>query len=129
MKQLRRSERGVSPVVTIIVVLIIAIVIYAGVQIGMLQLAYMNIKEKTKAEMIYALVPPYTDVAATVKNKIIGLLNESKVQYKEEQIIIEISDDNKSMKVKIWFAKSHSLPLYQNPKQFYIELDHRAPSI
>ena len=129
MKRLRRYECGVAPIATIIVVLILAIVIYAGVQIGMLQLAYMNIKEKTKTEMIYALVPPYTDVESNVRNKIVGLLDEANVQYNEEQIIIDVSSDNKSMKVKIWFAKPHHLPLYQNPKQFYIELDHRAPSI
>ena len=129
MKHLRSYERGAAPLVTIIVVLIIAIVIYAGVQIGMLQLAYMNIKEKTKAEMIYALVPPFEDVDTKVRNKIIGLLNESNVEYKEDQIIIDLSENNRSRKVRIWFAKSHGLPLYQNPKQFYIELDHRAPSI
>ena len=129
MKHLRRHERGAAPIVSIIVVLILAIGIYAGFQIGMLQLAYMNIKEKTKAEMIYAMVPPFKDVDVTVRNKITGLLNESKAEYKEEQIIIELTDDNRSIKVKIWYSKSHQLPLYQNPKDFYIELDHRASSV
>lgn len=129
MHPLRKAERGAAPVVTIIAVLILAIAVYAGFQIGMLQLTYMNIKEKIKAEMIYALVPPYTDIKAKVNNKIIEALKAANAQYSEEQIMIEVSNDSKSIRVKVWFAKSHSLPLYQNPKQFYIELDHRAPSI
>jgi hypothetical protein len=50
-------------------------------------------------------------------------------EYKEEHIKIEVSDNNKRMHVEVWFSKSHSLPLYQNPKQFYVTLDHTAPSI
>jgi hypothetical protein len=128
MKRTYRYERGASPVVMIIVVLVIAIVIFAGAQIGMLQLAYMNVKEKTKAEMMYALVPPFEDVDTKVRNKIVELLNEIKAEYKEEHIKIEVSDNNTRMHVEIWYSKSHNLPLYQNPKQFYITLDHTAPS-
>jgi hypothetical protein len=129
MKRTYRYERGAAPVVAIIVVLIITIVIFVGFQIGMLQLAYMNVREKTKAAMMYALVPPYEDVDSKVRDKAVELLNEIGAEYKEEHIKIEISDDNKRMHVEIWYSKSHSLPLYQNPKQFYITLDHTAPSI
>lgn len=129
MKQTYMCERGASPVATIIVVLVIVVVIFVGYQIGMLQLAYMNVKEKTRTEMIYALVPPYEDVDTKVRNKIIELLNEIGAEYKDEHIKIEISDDNKRMHVEIWYSKSHHVPLYQNPKQFYITLDHTAPSM
>jgi hypothetical protein len=79
--------------------------------------------------MMYALVPPYKDVDSTVRKKVVELLDEIGAEYKEEHIKIEIGDNNKRMHVEVWYSKSHNLPLYQNPKQFYFALDHTAPSI
>lgn len=129
MNRLRNYQRGGSPIVVILVVLIIAGLIYVGFQIGLVQLAYMNIKEKTKAEMMYVMVPPFEDVESKVRQKIVGLLEEANAEYKDDQIVIELSENKRTMTVKIWFAKPHNLPFYQNPKQLYIELEHKAPSI
>lgn len=128
MKQgYNRYERGAAPIAAIIVVLIIAAVVFIVLQIAPMQWAHANFKEKVMAEMMYTLVPPYKNIDEKMKNKIVELLNEMGAEYKDEHIKIDMSDDNKRIHVEVWYSKAHKLPLYQNPKQFYVSLDHRTP--
>ena len=122
-----RQEQGAAPIAAIIVVLVIAAVVFVVLQIAPMQWARANFKEKVMSEMMYTLVPPYKNVDEKVRNMIVELLDEMGAEYKDEYIKIEVSDNNKRIHVEVWYSKAHNLPFYQNPKQFYVNLDHRAP--
>ncbi len=46
-------------------------------------------------------------------------------QYEEEHIRVDVKDD-RTIHVEVWYSRPHHLPLYQNPKQFYIKVEHRS---
>ena len=123
---LRRNEQGSAKILTIIGILILAVLVYAGVQLFPLYWDHGKLEETVRTTMISALVPPYKDVDSNVKQTIITLLDEMGAQYEKEHVKVEVSSDNKSIHVEIWYSRTHHLPLYPNPKRFYSKLDHTS---
>lgn len=126
MRVSRRNEQGSGKVIVVILVLLLAVVGYAAIQLAPLHWDHANFEERVKETMISGLVPPFKDVEATVRQKIVGLLDEMGAKYEKEHIKIEISEDNRKIHVEVWYSRKHGLPLYQNPKQFYTKLDHTS---
>lgn len=122
----RRNEQGSAKIITVIILLILAVLIYVGVQLFPLYWDHGDFEETVRTTMISALVPPYRDVDANVKQTIMSLLDEMGAQYEKEHVKVEVSSDNKTIRVEVWYSRSHRLPLYPNPKQFYINVDHTS---
>jgi hypothetical protein len=126
MQASRSHEQGAAKVLIVIVLLILAVLAYAGVQLVPLYWDHEDLEETIQTTMISALVPPHKDVEATVKRKIITMLDDMGAQYNQENIKVDVSDDYKTIHVEVWYARSHHLPWYPNPKQFYLKLDHKV---
>ena len=119
-----RNEQGSARIITVSIILILAVLVYVGVQLFPLYWDHWDFEETVRTTMISALVPPYKDVESKVKQKIMTLLDEMGAQYEKEHIKVEVSSNNKNIHVEVWYSRSHHLPLYSNPKRFYINHDH-----
>lgn len=120
-----KYERGAGKVIAIILILILLVVGYACVQLLPLYWDHATFEETVKSSMVSTLVPPYKDVEATVTQKIVASLDDMEAQYEKEHIKVEVGEKHKNIHVEVWYSRSHHLPLYANPKQFYISLDHK----
>jgi hypothetical protein len=120
------NEHGAAKSMTVILLLILAVLAYVGVQLFPLYWDHWNFEEAVQAEMISALVPPYKDVDSQVKQVIMRSLDDMGAQYEQEHVKVEVGAKNTSIHVEVWYSRSHHLPLYSNPKQFYSNLDHAS---
>jgi hypothetical protein len=118
------NEQGSAKVVVIIVVILLAIAGYVAIQLAPMHWDYANFEKRVRESAISRLVPPFTDVEATVRNDIAGLLDAMGATYEKDHIKVEVSEDNRTIHVEVWYSRKHSLPLYQNPKQFYTKFDY-----
>lgn len=122
----RRNEQETAKIITVIILLILAVLIYVGIQLFPLYWDHWDFEETVRTTMISTLVPPYKDVDPKVKQTIVRLLDEMGAQYEKEHVKVEVSSDNKTIHVEVWYSRSHHLPLYSNPKRFYINVDHTS---
>ena len=120
----KHAERGDANIIMIVLLVIVVIGIFVGFQILPLRWDHAKFGQQVQTVMISTLVPPYKDVAATVTQKITTLLDSMGARYQKEHIQVEVGAENKNLHVRVWYTRPHHLPLYQNPKQFYLELDH-----
>ena len=126
MRISRRNEQGAAKVIVIILILLLAIAAYAVIQIAPLHWDHAKFEERVKESAISRLVPPFKDVETTVRNDLAGLLDAMGATYEKDHIKVEVSEDNRTIHVEVWYSRKHSLPLYQNPKQFYTKFDHTS---
>jgi hypothetical protein len=126
MRNALKNEHGSAKVIVIIGVILVAIAAYAAIQLAPMHWDHANFEERVKESAISRLVPPFTDVETTVRNDLAGLLDAMGAAYEKDHIKVEVSEDNKTIHVEVWYSRSHALPLYQNPKQFYTKFDHTS---
>lgn len=121
----RRNERG-STAVIVAIVIVLAIIIFVAVQLFPLYWDHWNFEEALTATLKLELVPPYEEVENTIRTNIINLLNDMGAQYEEDHIIVTVTPKNMRIRAEVWYSRPHHLPLYPNPKQFYIKVEHTA---
>lgn len=124
MNMLRCPEQGSGKIAVIVVLVIAALGGYAAFQIMPLSWEHARFEQLAKDAMIGAVVPPYKDIDKKIHESISASLNEMKAQYQPEHIKVDVSPDFKHIQVEVWYARSHGLPFYQNPKQFYSKLEY-----
>ncbi|MCP4399980.1 MAG: hypothetical protein GY801_22070 [bacterium] len=124
MKRMLMNRRGSATVFIVIGVVLLAIAAFAAMQLFPLYWDHWNFEDTVENEMLHGLVPPYTDVEGTIAKKIVSLLKNIGADYKEEHIKVEVLPNNSKVFVEVWYTRSHHLPFYQNPKQFYLKSEH-----
>ena len=124
MKRVLDSQQGSASVFIVIGVVILVIAAFAFIQLFPLYWDNWNLKDSIKSEMLNRLVPPYKDIEVNIRQKIIRELDKIGAQYEEEYVKVEVKPDNSKVFVEVWYSRAHHLPFYQNPKQFYLNLQH-----
>jgi hypothetical protein len=120
-----RNERGNTTVIIILVVLAIVIIGFAATQLAPLHWDHATFEQAVQTTMISEMVPPYQGVETTVAQKIMRELDAIEAFYEKDHIRVNVNDADKTIQVEIWYSRSHHLPFYQNPKQFYLKLRHK----
>ncbi|PIE36015.1 hypothetical protein CSA56_01745 [candidate division KSB3 bacterium] len=120
-----KNERGNATVTIIIVVLVIAIIGFAAIQLAPLYWDHANIEQVVHTTMISEMVPPYQGVEAKVAQKIMSELDVRGALYEKEHIRVHVNDADQTIQVEMWYSRPHHLPFYQNPKLFYLKLRHK----
>ncbi len=120
------NERGASTPIIVILVLLAVVIIFAATQLAPLSWDHANFEQALQTAMVSSMVPPYDNVEETVRQKIRSLLNDMGAQYQDEHIKVEVTENNERINVEVWYSRIHSLPFYQNPKQFYVNLSHKS---
>lgn len=124
MRAIQKHEQGSAKVLMIVLLVVLAIGAYAGIQLFPLYWDHWNFEEAAQSQMVATLASAKQDLEATVKQQIVQLLDNMGAQYQPEHVRTALSSDQKSMQVEVWYARPHHLPLYPNPKQFYVKLEH-----
>lgn len=124
VREKRTSEQGAVNILLIILLVILAIGAYAGIQLFPLYWDHWNFEKAAQSQMVATLASARENIEATVKQQIVQLLDNMGAQYQPEYVRAALSSDQKSMQVEVWYARPHHLPLYPNPKQFYVKLEH-----
>ena len=124
MREIRKHEHGSAKVVVIIVLVVLAIGAYAGIQLFPLYWDHWNFEKTADSQTVATLASARQNIEATVKQQLVQLLDAMGAQYQPEHVRATLSSDQKSMRVEVWYARSHRLPFYPNPKQFYVKLEH-----
>lgn len=119
----KRNECGRISPKAIITLAILGALVYAAIHLLPMHWDHYNLRESAKEKVKFAFVhhPIYTQ--ETLENQIFDLLNAIDAQYEEGDVNVEVDKLNKEIYVDIWYSRPHELPLYQNPKEFHIELE------
>ena len=115
----KNLERGAANVLIIIIVLVLVIGGYAGFQLFPLYWDHWNFEDTVRTVIT---APTGKDVEAGVKQQIMQLLDRMGAQYQPEHVRVDVNTEQKSIEVEVWYTRPHHLPLYPNPKQFYLKL-------
>lgn len=113
-------------IVGILLLIVIAVGAYTAFQLMPLSWDHARFEQLAKDAMITSLVPPYTNTEANVKKQITALLDNIHAQYEPEYIKVTVTSDFKKIEAEVWYSRSHGVPFYQNPKQFYSKLEHTS---
>lgn len=119
MNRSKNQERGSASILIIVIVLVLLIGGYAGWQLFPLYWDHWNFEDTVRSIMS---APTGNDVEASVKQQIMQLLDKMGAQYQENHVRVVVNTEQKSIEVEVWYARPHHLPLYPNPKQFYLKL-------
>ena len=125
MRNIRKQEQGSAKVLLIVLLVLLAIGAYAGIQLFPLYWDHWNFEETAETQMVATLASARENIDATIKQQIVQLLDNMGAQYQPEHVRVALSTDQKSVQVEVWYARPHHLPLYPNPKQFYLKLEHK----
>jgi hypothetical protein len=124
VREKRKPDQGAANVLLIILLVVLAIGAYAGIQLFPLYWDHWNFEKTAETQMVATLASARENLEATVKQQIVQLLDAMGAQYQPEHVRTTLSSDQKSMQAEVWYARPHHLPLYPNPKRFYLKLEH-----
>ncbi len=118
--QKTRSSQGRAGLQAIIALLILAAVVYTGIQLVPLYWAHWNFKDKVEEKVKFTFVNYSSNHEKKLRSEIISLLKDMGAEYEDKNVKVDVDPRQKKVKVEVWYSKSHNLPFYQNPKQFYV---------
>jgi hypothetical protein len=126
MHEIWSKQHGLAMSAVIVILAILGIAGYAASQLFPLYYAHWDLEQGIQTTLMGALTPPYTDVVPKVTQAVTQMLDKLGAQYAKEQVKVELSSDNKTIQVEVWYARPHHLPFYPNPKRFYVKVTHTA---
>ena len=118
------NERGAAGPKAVIALLILAAVIYTGIQLVPIYWDHWSFEDDVKTKVQFAFVNYRDKRERRLTDDVIGMLDEMGADYEKKNVKIEVDEGAKKIKVEIWYTRSHKLPFYPNPKQFYINLEN-----
>ena len=124
MKQKSTKERGTAGFKALIALLILAAIVYTGIQLVPIYWDHWNFEDEVKTELRFLFVNVQAKREEYLNNFVIGKLKEMGAEYKKENVRVKVDDSKKKAKVEIWYTRTHKLPFFPNPKQFYINLEN-----
>lgn len=122
----RTSQRGAAGPKAIVAFLILAAVIYGGLQIGRLYYDHWNLEDDIKGEVNFAFVNIRDNIQEKLVASFTNKLTAIHADFKKEQIKVQVDEGKKKIVVEIWYSRKHKLPLYPNPQQFYIKYENKT---
>ena len=119
-----RDESGSSRLKTVVTLAILGALVYGAFQLVPIHWDHYSFREAVKEKVEFAFVhhPLYTQ--ESLENEIFALLDDLGAEYEEEDVIVEVYQMNKEIYVSVRYWRSHDLPLYQNPKEFRVEVEN-----
>ncbi len=127
MKQKRlrlTNEWGAAGIKAIIALLIVAAVIYSGIQLVPIYWDHYSFEDDLNTEVRFLFVNVPSEREKHLNNFIVGRLKEMGAKYEDKNVKVDVDDGKKKVKVDIWYGRPHNLPFYPNPKQFYIHVEN-----
>lgn len=110
---------------SIVAFIILGIVIYIGVQVVPIYMDHWNLEDEIKEKLQYAFVSGSGDVEKRLKKEISTLLKDMGAIYEQKDVQVK-REGSRKLSVDIWYARSHKLPVLQNPKQFHLHLENKV---
>ncbi len=104
---------------------ILGIVVYAGIQILPLYMDYWDIEDQLKEKVQFAFSTGRRDVEKSLEKEINVLLKDMGAIYQQKDIQVK-RENRRKLIVDVWYARSHSLPVLQNPKQFHVHVENQV---
>jgi hypothetical protein len=120
--KLLKFQRGAAGPKAIVATLVLIALVYVGLQIIPMYYDHWTLQDKIKEDVDFAYVN-LTGGEGTIQSKLNKLITSRltaiNAEFKKEQVKVTIPDGTKKITVEIWYTRTHKLPFYQNPKQFY----------
>lgn len=120
-----RNERGDGMITIIVILAIVGAMIFVGIQLIPIFWDHANLRDDILTVLRFAFVNYPQNTKERVTEDVKKLLTKSKAEYKDKDLKIEMKQEEKYLKVQIWYSRTHKVPFFQNPKQFYLEVDNR----
>jgi hypothetical protein len=118
------NKRGAGGPKAIIALLILAAVIYAGIQLVPIYWDHWSFEDDVKTLVQFAFVNYRDKREKRLTDDIINMLDEMGADYEKKNVDVKVDEGAKKIKVKVWYTRSHKLPFYPNPKQFHIDVEN-----
>jgi hypothetical protein len=119
-----RDESGRLGLKALVTLAILVGLIYSAFQLVPIYWDHYNLRESAKEKASFALVRHPLQPRESLEREIFTLLESVGAQYEEEDIVVEVDQLNKEIFVSVRYSRHHELPFYQNPKEFYFEVQH-----
>lgn len=127
-QMLRMNERGSAGPGVIAGVVVLAIVIFLGVQLVPIYYDHWTMEDEfsnEKLNIIWVNIPDAKKVKEELNIKVKKLLNERHAQFKDKDVKITVMEDKKKIIIDVRYGRSHKVPFLQNPKMFHLKKENR----
>jgi len=116
------NECGTAWIKAILALTILGGFVYIGIQLVPIYWDHYSLHESIRGKLEFAFVNHPRNTRTGIEHEIIKLLDSTDADYSREDVRVEVDRSEKTIHVDIWYTRSHELPFYQNPVEFYIGL-------
>jgi hypothetical protein len=117
-----RNEQGGAGPQSIIVLAILAVTIYAALQIFTVYDKHWTFEKHVKTLVQFAFVNLHGDRKQQIFDQIIDMLDDMGAQYEKKNIRVNVDEKEKTITVEVWYAQTVNVPFFPNPKQFHVKI-------
>lgn len=115
-----RNEHGSAETIkAVIAVAILGIFIYVAVQLVPMYNDHWNLEDDMKTLVQY---PPQggksEEKSKRIQAEVFKLLDNINADYQKKDVKVNV--EKKNISIEIWYSRTHTLPLFPNPKQFHL---------
>jgi hypothetical protein len=118
------NERGGAGSKAIIALVILGAFIYAAFQLVPIYWGHWNFKDSVDTKVQFAFVNYPQKTKENLERDVYRLLDDMNAQYDKENVKVDVDGKKKKVVIEVWYSRSHNLPFYPNPKQFYIKSEN-----
>jgi len=119
-----RNDRGSAGMKAAVAIAIVGAAVFAGIQLVPLFWGHWSFEADVKTAVRFAFDNHRQDTQKNLRKEIIGLINRIDAEYEDKDVKVTVEQAKKKILVEIWYSRAHSLPFYENPKQFYIRIEN-----
>ena len=118
------NERGSAGMKALIALVILVVIVYAGFQLVPIYWDHWNFQDHLETRVQFAFVNYPNNPDKELADEIYRLLDDMGAQYQKKDVKVTVDPSKKKIIVEVWYWRSHNLPLYPNPKAFYLKIEN-----
>ena len=120
----RLNERGAAGTKALIAIIILGAFVYVAIQIVPIYWGHWNFQDSVDTRVQFAFVNYPRKTKENLERDVFRLLDGMNAQYDKKNVKIDVDDKKKKVVIEVWYSRTHSLPFYPNPKEFYIKSEN-----
>jgi len=125
MSNRANNQRGGANIGLIVAIAILGAVIFAAVQLGPIFYDHWNFEDDVQTTVKFAWVNYPRNMKKALTDNVTSLLTKIGAEFDPKRSVkVVVDDKSKKIVVEVWYSRSHKLPFYPNPKQFYIRIEN-----
>ena len=117
-----KHVRGGTGIKTLIVLGVLGVAIYTGLQIFKVYDAYWTFEKDVETLVRFAFVNIPNDRQQQIVHQITEMLDSIHAQYDMKNVKVTVDEEAQKITVDVWYAQIINVPLFPNLKFFHVHI-------